>query len=159
MATTFTKTGSNVVVSFEDNNYSFPEGTKIIPKGDGNLIELKDDEKYIIFDYTTVTGVVGANRNAMISALSAIFNYGYLAAIEDVELSVDELKTATTDGTQKAQVVNSAGVSSDSILRTFLMTVTRPANTTAYTAGDVIGDVSAALTKFTSVAKAAGYGC
>lgn len=57
-----------------------------------------------------------------------------------------------------SQIVNSAGISSDVIIRTFAMTVTRPANTTAYAAGDVIGDVSAALTKFVNVAKAAGYG-
>jgi len=44
------------------------------------------------------------------------------------------------------------------IYRTFSKTVTRPANTTAYTAADVIGDVAGTLDTIADVAKATGYG-
>jgi len=159
MATTFTKTGSNVIVSFEDKNYSFPSSaTKITPKGTGNLIELKDDEKFIAFDYTTVIGVVGANRNAMITALSALFSFDIIAATEDVELSIDELKATQTDGTHKTQTVDSAGINTEAKIRTTSLTITRPANTTAYDIGDAIGDVGAAMLSWADVSIANGYG-
>lgn len=96
-------------------------------------------------------------------------NQSYRIAIDDVNsesvkvyalvngatgvLNIESVKTS-----ERSSLVDDAGISSDVIIRTFAMTVTRPANTTAYAAGDVIGDVSAALTKFVNVAKAAGYG-
>ena len=62
-----------------------------------------------------------------------------------------------TSGAQKAQNVDVAGITAETIPDVFALTITRPANTTAYTAGDVIGDVSAALGKFVNVSKATGY--
>jgi len=59
---------------------------------------------------------------------------------------------------QKTQTVDPSGINSESIIRTFGLTLTRPANQTAYTAGDVIGDVSGAMPMFSNVAKANGYG-
>jgi hypothetical protein len=80
-----------------------------------------------------------------------------VAVTTDVETGL--AKDATLkDGSQKSKIVDSAGVSSDVVYRTFRKTVTRPANTTAYNAADVIGDVSEALDSFADVAKAAGYG-
>ena len=46
----------------------------------------------------------------------------------------------------------------DGNIRTFEVVLTRPANATVYTVGDVIGDVSALLTSFPLVAKANGSG-
>ena len=63
-----------------------------------------------------------------------------------------------TSSTQSTLLVDSAGVEANTYYRVFSKTVTRPANTTAYIAGDVIGDVRAALDEFTNVAKANGYG-
>jgi hypothetical protein len=65
---------------------------------------------------------------------------------------------SVTDGSQKTQTVDPAGVNSESIIRTASLTITRPANTTAYAANDVIGDVSEAMLMFANVAKANGYG-
>ena len=56
------------------------------------------------------------------------------------------------------KVIDAAGIGENPIFRVFAFTLTRPANQTVYAAGDVIGDVSAALTKFLNVAKAVGYG-
>jgi hypothetical protein len=79
--------------------------------------------------------------------------------VNDGGAAVD-LSTAAkqTDGTQKTQTVDGAGINSESIIRTFGLTITRPANQTVYAAGDVIGDVGAAMLMFADVAKAAGYG-
>lgn len=63
-----------------------------------------------------------------------------------------------TDGSQETQIVDSGGIDANSLYRTFSKTVTRPANTTVYSAADVIGDVTATLDEITDVAKAAGYG-
>lgn len=67
-------------------------------------------------------------------------------------------KDDIVDGNQKTQAVDPAGILTVPQYRVFAITITRPANTTVYAAGDVIGDVSAALDKFVNVAKAAGYG-
>jgi hypothetical protein len=48
--------------------------------------------------------------------------------------------------------------SSGSQFETFEVEITRPANTTAYTAGDVVADVSAAFLPLLNVAKATGTG-
>lgn len=48
--------------------------------------------------------------------------------------------------------------SSGSQFRAFSIEITRPANQTPYTAGDVIADVSAAFLPFTNVAKSVGSG-
>ena len=61
-------------------------------------------------------------------------------------------------GAGKLNTTDASGLSVASQYRVFAITITRPANTTVYAAGDVIGDVSAALDKFVNVAKAAGYG-
>ena len=61
-------------------------------------------------------------------------------------------------GKVTAQAADSAGILTVPQYRVFAITITRPANTTVYAAGDVIGDVSAELDKFVNVAKAAGYG-
>lgn len=78
----------------------------------------------------------------------------------DYQIIYDTLDAADNqiNGSQKTQVVDSAGVGENPVFRVFNLTLIRPANQTVYAAGDVIGDVSAALTKFVNVAKAAGYG-
>ena len=43
------------------------------------------------------------------------------------------------------------------MLREFTVTITRPANTTAYAANDVIGDVSGSLSKILNAVKQVGY--
>ena len=52
--------------------------------------------------------------------------------------------------------VDSSGVITGDIVRTFDLMITRPANIDPYLAGDVISGET--LAKFTNVAKAAGYG-
>jgi hypothetical protein len=91
----------------------------------------------------------------------------FTGGIDPVELVADDpyqvwqdvaTETKQGDGTQKAQTVDQAGINSESIIRTFRLTITRPANGTAYAAGDVIGDVSAEMPMLADVAKANGYG-
>ena len=68
------------------------------------------------------------------------------------------LSITPVNGEQKVQNVDVDGVAANNLYRTFELTLTRPADTTVYSAGDVIGDVSQALMEFVDVAKAAGYG-
>jgi hypothetical protein len=79
------------------------------------------------------------------------------ADVAVIEADTALIKANQTNGTQKAQNVDAAGITAETIPDVFALTITRPANTTAYTAGDVIGDVSAALDKFVNVSKANGY--
>lgn len=83
----------------------------------------------------------------------------YLEESIPIELEIaEDITDNQTNGNQKTQVVDSAGVSASIIPDVFSVTITRPANQTPYSAGDVIGDVSGTLSKFLNVAKAAGYG-
>jgi hypothetical protein len=77
---------------------------------------------------------------------------------DDIEDHISAIEPNQINGTQKTQTVDPAGINSESIIRTFGLTITRPANTTEYTANDVIGDVSGEMPMFANVAKAAGYG-
>ena len=111
--------------------YSSPYGVKLLLPGQvGELLS----DSFIPADWT-IQSVTGFTTNLQVAdALDAI---GIV---------------------QKSQTVDTAGINSESIIRTFGLTITRPANTTVYTAGDVIGDVGAAMLMFANVAKAAGYG-
>lgn len=83
----------------------------------------------------------------------------YLEESIPIELEIaEDITDNQTNGNQKTQIVDSAGILTVPQYRVFALTITRPANTMAYAAGDVIGDVGAALDKFVNVAKAAGYG-
>ena len=82
----------------------------------------------------------------------------YLEESIPVELEIaEDITDNQTNGNQKTQIVDSSGITAETIPDVFALTITRPANTTPYTAGDVVGDVSAALDKFVNVAKANGY--
>ena len=80
-----------------------------------------------------------------------------VAVTTDVETGLAK-DTTLTGGSQKVKTVDASGVATDTLYRTFSKTVTRPANTTVYTAADVIGDVAGTLDTIADVAKAAGYG-
>jgi len=100
------------------------------------------------------------DTRAKIGVGSSMAEDDYALAVADPNLkaSVDAINTKQTDGNQKAQPVDAAGINTSAIYRTFNKTVTRPANQTVYAAGDVIGDVAATLDTISDVAKAAGYG-
>lgn len=55
-------------------------------------------------------------------------------------------------------LISTVGSSGGTQLKSFSVEITRPANTTVYTAGDVVGDVSGVLKTISNVAKATGTG-
>lgn len=57
-----------------------------------------------------------------------------------------------------SELVAEVRTSGAATLKAIAVEITRPANQTPYTAGDVIGDVSGALVPILNVAKAAGFG-
>lgn len=68
----------------------------------------------------TIASVVPATLLAACNALDAIglvevSDTDVVAALEDVELSVDELKATQTDGSQKTQVINADGLDATGI--------------------------------------------
>jgi len=129
------------------NYYSTPNGVKLLLPG--QIGELLTDA-FNPGDWTIQT-VTGFTTNLQVA--DALDGLGVVSS--DTLIGI---KAAQTNGTQKAQTVDPSGINSESIIRTFGLTLTRPANQTAYTAGDVIGDVSGAMPMFSNVAKAAGYG-
>lgn len=80
---------------------------------------------------------------------------GLLATSElqgDGNMMLDDIKTLLN--TINSSVQNGGGT----MLKSFSVEITRPANTTVYSANDVVADVSAAFVPFSNVAKAIGSG-
>lgn len=106
--------------------------------------------------------------NLKISQLVNSLNEKYVADGTDFDDAVDLLKSATAEFFKKTTdasvltkldnlniaVTNSGG----STLKSFSVEITRPANQTPYTAGDVVADTTAAFIPFANVAKAIGTG-
>lgn len=96
---------------------------------------------------------------AQITAIPVTIASGVELEIKnDLNNPLPVILASNTDGSQKAQWVDSALVEKGDIIRTFKVTITLPNNTNPYSAGDVITDISGALSQLTNVAKAAGYG-
>ena len=102
------------------------------------LIDSSKDDSYGIHDYSewTINGVT--NFQSILEVCNALDAIGVVS--------------------QKNQIVDSANVEKGDIIRTFKVSIALPANTNPYSAGDVITDISGALSQLTNVAKAAGYG-
>lgn len=77
--------------------------------------------------------------------------YASLAALRTAG---EGLFTGAVDNTEVIASVDGSGL----IYRSFKAKLIRPANTTAYTAGDTIGDVTTLFKEIQNVALAAGYG-
>ena len=153
-------------------NYEDPENPLV-------TIRHKEDGSTLVSSKSileiTLDGVVYTDKEDFVSEFNALMNTGEGAAsgsLTDVVTELEDLNAAVvtidsvldsvaanqTNGTQKAQNVDAAGITAETIPDVFALTITRPANTTPYGIGDVVGDVSAALDKFVNVSKAAGYG-
>lgn len=93
--------------------------------------------------------------------LTAIGLLSTSAKQDSLKAAVDLLATASKQEDIKTLLgtintsVNSSGSSQ---FKTFSVEITRPANTTVYSANDVVADVSAAFIQFANVAKANGAG-
>lgn len=106
------------------------EGTVLIPP-----MEITDIKKNAAGDFY-------ATLAEFKSAVSSFFDND---SSSDIVEKIDDLMG----------VVSNSGAAT---LKTIAVELTRPANQTPYTAGDVIGDVSGALVPILNVAKAAGLG-
>jgi hypothetical protein len=75
-------------------------------------------------------------------------------------VSLDAFLTAAADliAGSPNDLIEAITTSGGSQFKTFEVEITRPSNTTAYTAGDVVADVSAAFLPLLNVAKATGTG-
>lgn len=133
----FTDKGSHLLINKGDRAYLIPKQSIMLPPP-------TDDRNVLII--SNAIQFAGESINAIsLSAQECGYQSSHLlwfALMQAVIVSESDLLAAA--GAQ---------------IRCFTTTLTRPANKDAYTAGDVIGDVSGQLIKFTNVAKAAGKGC
>jgi hypothetical protein len=68
-----------------------------------------------------------------------------------------KVKGNSSTGAMYVEVLNSAGTSTGSSSHSATVTITRPSDTTAYTAGDAVGDTNgSAILTFANMARAAG---
>jgi hypothetical protein len=95
--------------------------------------------------------VIALLKGLLTNLGTSVFGAGTAAAAQRVTLASDDpLKTWLNDGTQVTQV-SGAGYTAQ-------VTITRPSDTAAYNAGDVVGDTSgSAIITFATIGPTAGH--
>lgn len=172
----FYKSSTSWIVGV-DEDLNFPTN-KLMIRYLGPLNEIDqvrimhlDGKQIFQGNVTDITKNIGGNKYAtyveFITAVSDYFTTGLpTEQITDLIEAVYVTKIKKADGTTinpateeslaliKTAIENSGGTT----LKAFSVEITRPANTTVYSANDVVADVSAAFVAITNVAKANGTG-
>ena len=130
-----------IVVKYSGDNFiSLLYGEISLFKGNVTTIEKNDDGDFYVDYAEFMTVYLQYSHEEMLTIVST------LTTMEtNIKTKLDTINTT---------LQNSGGTT----LKAFTQQITRTAPTTAYTAGQVIADVSAAFVPFTNVAKANGTG-
>ena len=103
----------------------------------------------------------GTEKTVIVNGAEQLIDLATATKQEDIKTLLALLSTATKQediktllGTINTSVQNGGGTQ----LKSFAVEITRPANTTVYSANDVVADVSAAFIQFANVAKSNGSG-
>ena len=103
----------------------------------------------------------GTEKTVIVNGAEQLIDLATATKQEDIKTLLALLSTATKQediktllGAINTSIQSGGGTQ----FKTFSVEITRPANTTVYSAGDVVADVSAAFIQFANVAKSNGSG-
>ena len=134
---------------YKDKVFIF--GNRTVAPNSLSIVVINDTTISVKYDNNTgiYLGGVALPSEMPVSNLKRKDGSGY----ESVEILFDEMGDFFIHSTSAGE-----GGSGGADLKSFMVEITRPANTTAYTAGDIVGEVTGVLKTILNVAKAAGKG-